>query len=40
MSRGTFHHIDLTVSDVAMAKPVYALVLGIKLELVYAPGWI
>ena len=27
MSRGTFHHIDLTVSDVAAAKPVYALVL-------------
>jgi catechol 2,3-dioxygenase-like lactoylglutathione lyase family enzyme len=27
MSRGTFHHIDLSVSDVATAKPVYALVL-------------
>lgn len=27
MSRGAFHHIDLTVSDVAAAKPVYALVL-------------
>ena len=26
-NRGAFHHIDLSVSDVALAKPVYGLVL-------------
>ena len=27
-NRGAIHHIDLSVSDVAAAKPVYAVVLG------------